>query len=85
MLVEGIRYVDFTDRKTNKQVKGVSIYVSSPIVKNGEGKSFDKFFFNEWFIEHILGGVIPAIGDDVEPRYDKRGSIVDLLIKTPAE
>lgn len=81
MKIIGIRSVDFADRNDpNKRVTGINIFGTYPITKNGEGFSTEKVFLNQWFIENVLMGEIPRVGDEIEVLYNKMGRLSGLRV-----
>lgn len=75
MKVIGFRNVDFTG-KDGRPVRGMSLYLSQPITKNGCGESVEKVFIPERFLNGTVA--VPALGDEVEPVYNKFGKVVDI-------
>lgn len=81
MKCAGIRYLNFPDKNdSSKMVKGVNVFGTYPIVKNGSGFGFQKFFLSDWLIENRLNGEIPKVGDEFEVLYNQNGKINDLRI-----
>lgn len=75
MKVIGFRNVDFTGQD-GRPVRGMSLYLSQPISKNGCGEAAEKVFIPERFLNSTVA--VPALGDEVEPVYNKFGKVVDI-------
>lgn len=75
MKVIGFRNVDFTGQD-GRPVRGMSLYLSQPIIKNGCGEAAEKVFIPERFLKDMA--VFPGIGDEVEPVYNKFGKVVEI-------
>lgn len=75
MKVIGFRNVDFTGQD-GRPVRGLSLYLSQPITKNGCGEAAEKVFLSE----RIMSGMtaIPELGEEVEPVYNKFGKVVEV-------
>lgn len=75
MKVIGFRYVDFTGQD-GRPVRGMSLYLSQQISKNGSGEAAEKVFLSERLLNVL--SVTPALGDEVEPVYNRFGKVVDI-------
>lgn len=75
MKVIGFRNVDFTGQD-GRRVRGLSLYLSQPIIKNGCGEAAEKVFIPERFLNGMAA--VPALGEEVEPVYNKFGKVVEV-------
>jgi hypothetical protein len=80
--VIGISAFDFVDKKTNKNIKGVSIHYNEPInPENGQGFKGGKYTVQEAYISKVLTSPIESyFGKEVEPVFNKYGSLDSLVI-----
>lgn len=72
MTVIGRRKVEFTAQDGN-QIQGVSLYVSYPITKNGEGMAAEKIFLSAKKLENL--DFLPEIGDEINVQYNRYGKV----------
>lgn len=74
--VLGIQKVDYTSRKTNKQVTGVTLHISYPS-SNVDGQAVETVFISERS-NVSLDGV--GLDSTVELSYNRWGSVDNLAI-----
>lgn len=75
MKVIGFRNVDFTGQD-GRPVRGLSLYLSQPITKNGCGEAAEKVFLAERIVNSMAA--VPELGEEVEPVYNKFGKVVEV-------
>lgn len=75
MKVIGFRNVDFTGQD-GRPVRGMSLYLSQPITKNGCGEAAEKVFLSERIVNSMAA--IPALGEEVEPVFNRFGKVVEV-------
>jgi hypothetical protein len=75
MKVIGFRNVDFTGQD-GRPVRGLSLYLSKPITKDGSGETVEKVFLSERILNSMEA--IPALGEEVEPVYNRFGKVVEV-------
>ena len=75
MKVIGYRDVSF-QAKDGNHVEGVSLYLSYPLGKHGEGEACEKVFLSRRVLEH--SSYSPVIGDSVDFTYNKYGKVVSI-------
>lgn len=74
--VIGYRNVNFKGQDGN-DVTGVSIFVTLPIEKNGEGYSTEKIFLSTAKVAEC--GYRPQLGDKVEVQYNRYGRVAAIV------
>lgn len=91
MKVIGVERYNFADRQNpERMISGVNVYCVEPIdEERGEGFRYNKkglnvITLNEWSIDHILHGALPAVGDNVIPAYNREGKL-QALVYQPAK
>lgn len=92
MIVIGIERLCFPDSKEpEKMVNGVQVYCGYPIdPEKGSGlayskKGYERIYISEWLLKHRLNGVVPDVGDEVQPSYNRDGKLQDLYIRKPTK
>ncbi|MBR6050301.1 MAG: hypothetical protein IKP68_03745 [Clostridia bacterium] len=71
--IAGVKTVDFTDKDDNS-IKGISIYLASPIPSDkGSGLEVDKFFFSSKRVSEVDSSL--KVGSDVDVVFNKYGKI----------
>lgn len=78
--VVGISNVDYVSRKTNKQVKGKTLHVLSPLTGDaGVGKKTDTIYISD---NSQVASIIPKIelGKDINVYYNRYGSVDDIQL-----
>lgn len=71
--IAGVKTVDFTDKDDNS-IKGISIYLASPIPSDkGSGLEVDKFFLSSKRVSEV--GSSLKVGSDVDVVFNKYGKI----------
>lgn len=81
MKIEGIRNVSFTAQDGNL-VEGKTIFCSYPIMKNGSGLGFEKFFLSKNKLSRLDFDL--TIGAEVGVNYNRFGkvdSVYELMIE----
>lgn len=75
-ILQGFREFDFVT-KEGQRLTGVSVFLSSPITKNGEGQSFVKASISTDTWDRIKKSV--SVGDTVSCLYNRYGKIRNLI------
>ena len=71
--IAGVKTVDFTDKDENS-IKGISIYLASPIPSDkGSGLEVDKFFLSSQRIKEVDSDL--KVGSEVDVVFNKYGKI----------
>lgn len=73
MKVVGIREVNYTSKKTGKEVQGIEVHGTYPSSRC-TGVLTDKQFLSMFIIEKN-GGLIPEIGDEFIVSYNRYGQV----------
>lgn len=69
--VLGYRYVNFTDEKTGKQVRGYSLHLGRPFTADdAAGTEVRKEFISSAYVSYV-----PSVGDHIRLLYNRYGKI----------
>jgi len=77
MKVIGFTRNSFVGRDGNN-INGINLYVSHPIVNNGEGVSVENIYLSDAKLSRC--GYSPKIGDEVQVYFNRYGK-VEMIVK----
>lgn len=75
MVLVGFRNAKFTGKDGN-EVKGINLYLTYPIEKEGKGTACVNQFVTESKLSNT--GYIPTVGDNIEFTYNRFGSVAGI-------
>ena len=74
MKVVGIKEVNYTSKKTGKEVHGVEIHGVFPSSRAKVGMLVDTQYLSTQIVEEC-GGKLPEVGDEINFFYNKYGQV----------